>query len=151
MLNLIERIDLIKDKYIALPSLSIYYIWKRIKSSYKNNRFKILVLIWHEEFALPDGSYSISDVTDYFEYILKSIRKRQLILHKWYTQKKIENRITFKIRTRYYLELLTPETIQLLGSTNKNSENAPNLKLTEVVLIQCNNFNNNYQQKSRVL
>ena len=65
--------------------------------------------------------------------------------------KKIENRITFKIRTRYYLKLLTPETIQLLGSTNKNSENAPNLKLTEVVLIQCNNFNNNYQQKSRVL
>ena len=49
--------------------------------------------------------------------------------------KKIENRITFKIRTRYYLELLTPETIQLLGSTNKNSENAPNLKLIEVVLI----------------
>ena len=45
LLNLIERIDLIKDKYIALPNLSIYYIWKRIKSSYKNNRFKILVLI----------------------------------------------------------------------------------------------------------
>ena len=85
LLDLIERIDLIKDKYFALPNLSIYYIWKRIKSSYKNNRFKILVLTWHEEFALPDGLYPISDITDYFEYILKSIRKRQLILHKWYT------------------------------------------------------------------
>ena len=48
---------------------------------------------------------------------------------------KVENRITFKIRTGYYLKLLTPETKQLLGSTNKNGKNIPNLELTEVVLI----------------
>ena len=70
---------------------------------------------------------------------------------------KIENRITFKIKTGYYLELLTPETMKLLGSTktkiteDKNGENIPYLKITEVVLIHCNVFNYSYQQKSRVL
>ena len=65
---------------------------------------------------------------------------------------KIENRITFKIKTRYYLELLTPETMKLLGSTkskitkNQNGENLPYLEITEVVLIHCNVVNNNYQQ-----
>ena len=69
----------------------------------------------------------------------------------------IENRITFKIKTGYYLELLTPETIKLLESTkskinkHKNSENVPHLKITEVVLVHCNIVNNNYQQDSRVL
>ena len=70
---------------------------------------------------------------------------------------KIENRITFKIKTGYCLELLTPETIKLLGSTenkiikDKNGENVPHLEFTEVVLVHCSIFNNNYQQDSRVL
>ena len=70
---------------------------------------------------------------------------------------KIENRITFKIKTGYYFELLTPETKKLLGSTkskitkDENGENAPHLEITEVVLIHCNIVNNNYQQDSRVL
>ena len=70
---------------------------------------------------------------------------------------KIENRITFKIKTGYYYEFLTPETMKLLGSTKskinkeKNCENVPHLKFTEVVLIHCNIVNNNYQQDSRVL
>ena len=70
---------------------------------------------------------------------------------------KIENRITFKIKTGYYLELLTPETIKLLGSTkskitgSENGENMPHLEITEVVLIHCNVVNNNYQEDSRVL
>ena len=70
---------------------------------------------------------------------------------------KIENRITFKIKTRYYLKLLTPETMKLLGSTkskikkDKNGKNVPNLEITEVVLVNCNIANDNYQQKSRVL
>ena len=70
---------------------------------------------------------------------------------------KIEKRITFKIKTGYYLELLTPETMKLLGSTKskiskeKNGENVPHLEITELVLIQCNIVNNNYQQDSRVL
>ena len=58
-----------KDKYIALSNLSIYYTWKKIKKSYKNNKFKISTPTWNEEFELPDGSYSISDIQGYFEYI----------------------------------------------------------------------------------
>ena len=70
---------------------------------------------------------------------------------------KIENRLTFKIKDGYTLELLTPETIKLLGSTknkitkDKNGENVPHLDITEVVLVHCNIVNNDYQQDSRVL
>ena len=72
LLNLTDKIDLRrKDKYIALSNLSIYYTLKNIKKSYTNNRFKISAPIWNEEFELPDESYSISHIQDYFEYILK--------------------------------------------------------------------------------
>ena len=70
---------------------------------------------------------------------------------------KIENRITFKNKTWYYLQNLTPETMKLLGSTKnkitkeKNGENVPHFEITKVVLVHCNLFNNNYQQDSRVL
>ena len=70
---------------------------------------------------------------------------------------KTENRITFKMKTGYYLELLTPETMKLLGSTkskinkDENGENVPYLEITEVVLTHCNIVNNDYQQNSRVL
>ena len=59
------------EKSIALSNLSIYYTWKNIKSSNNNNEFKISAPTWNEEFELPDGSYLISDIQDYFEYILK--------------------------------------------------------------------------------
>ena len=70
---------------------------------------------------------------------------------------KIENRIKFKAKTGYHLELLTPETMKLLGSNenkitkNKNGENVPHLEITEIVLVHCNIVNNDYQQDSRVL
>ena len=70
---------------------------------------------------------------------------------------KIENRVTFKIKNGYSLELLTPETMKLLGSTknkitkDKNGENVPHLEITEVVLVHCDIVNNDYQQDSRVL
>ena len=70
---------------------------------------------------------------------------------------KIENRITFKIKTGCYLELVTTETIKLLGSINskitknENGKNVPNLEITEVALVNCNIVNNIYQQNSRVL
>ena len=69
----------------------------------------------------------------------------------------MKNRITFKIKTGYYFELLTPETMKLLGRTenkitkDKNGENVPHLEITEVVLVHCNIVNNDYQQDSRVL
>ena len=70
---------------------------------------------------------------------------------------KIENRIKFKIETGYNLELLTPETMKLLGSIkskiikDENGDNVPHLEITEVILVRCNIVNNNYQQNSRVL
>ena len=106
---------------------------------------------------LPDGSYSISDIQDYFEYILKknseSVDNPSIRIY----VNKIENRITFKIKSGYYLERLTPETMKLLGSTEskitkgKNVENVPHLEVVELVLVHCNLVNNDYQQDSRIL
>ena len=133
------------------------YTWKNIKISYNNNKFKISTPTWNDKFELPDGSYSVSDIRDYFEYILKKhgedIDKPSVQIH----VNKIENRVTFKIKNGYSLELLTPETMKLLGSTknkitkDKNGENVPHLEITEVVLVHCNVINNDYRQDSRVL
>ena len=118
ILKLSNKLDLrISEKVIALSNLSIYYTWKNIKSSYNNNKFKISAPTWNDEFELPDGSYSISDIQDYFEYILKKhgedIDKPSVQIY----VNKIENRVIFKIKNGYSLELLTPETRKLLGST----------------------------------
>ena len=78
LLNLTDRIDLKrKDKCIALSNLCIYDTWKNIKKSYKNNKS---APTWNEEIALPDGPYSISDIQDYFEYILKKHEEKTLII-----------------------------------------------------------------------
>ena len=61
----------ISKKVITLSNLSIYYTWKNIKSSYNNNKFKISAPILNDEFELPDERYSISDIQDNFEYLLK--------------------------------------------------------------------------------
>ena len=66
------------NKNMALASLSIYYTWKNIKSEYNNNKFKISAPTWNDEFNLPDGSYSVSHIQDYFEYIIK--KHLQIIL-----------------------------------------------------------------------
>ena len=140
VLNLTDKLDPRRgQKTVALSNLSIYYIWKNIKSSYYNNKFKTSAPTWDAEFELSDGSYSISDIQDYFEYILKkhseSVDNQSIRIY----VNKIENRITFKIRSGYYLELLTPETMKLLGSTeskitkNKNGENVPHLEVVELV------------------
>ena len=90
LLNLTDKRDLKrKGKYIALSNLSIYYTWKNIKKSYKNiYKFKTSVPTWNEELELPDGSYFIPDIQDYFAYILKQheektvVRVRIRIMHK---------------------------------------------------------------------
>ena len=158
ILKLSNKLELrIGKKVIVLSNLSIYYKWKNIKSSYNNNKFKTSAPTWNDKFELPDGSYSVSDIQDYLEYILKKHGKNvdkssvQIYLHK------LENWVTFKIKNGYSLELLTPETMKLLGSTknkitkDKNGENVPNLEITEVVLVHCNIVNNDYQRDSRVL
>ena len=117
ILKLTNKLDLrIGKKVIALSNLSIYYTWKNIKSSYNNNKFKISAPTWNDKFELPDGSNSVSNIQDYFEYILKkhgeNIDKPSVKIY----VNKIENRTTFKIKNGSSLELLTPETRKLLGS-----------------------------------
>ena len=158
ILKLTNKLDLRSgEKAIALSNLSIYYTWKNMKSSYNNNKLKISTPTWNDKFELPDGSYSISDIQDYFEYILK---KHGEDIDKPSTQiyvNKIENRVTYKIKNGYSFELLTPEAMNLLGSTeneitkDKNGENRPHLEITEVVLVHCDIVNNDYQQDSRLL
>ena len=75
-LNLLDKINLKRSQeYVALSNLSFYYTWKNIEKSYKNNKFKISAQTWNEKFELPDGSYSVLDIQDYFEYILKKHEK----------------------------------------------------------------------------
>ena len=76
VLKLADKLDLRRgQKSVALSNLSIYYTWKNVKSSYNNNKSKISALTWSDEFELPDGSHSILDIQDYFEYILKKHSK----------------------------------------------------------------------------
>ena len=143
------------NKNMALANLSIYYTRK--KSEYNNSKFKISPPTWNDTFDLPDGCYSVSDIQDYFEYIIK---KHETIADNPPVQiyvNKIKNRIFLKIKAGYKLELLTKETMQLLGNSkedidqNKNGELVPRLETVEVVLVHCNLVNNNYQQASKVL
>ena len=157
-LDLTDQLNLKNPKKnMALANLSIYYTWKNIKSEYNNNKFKISAPTWNETFDLPDGSYSIDDIQDYFEFIIK---KHETLSENPSIQiypNKIKNRIIFKIKNGQKLELLTPETIKLLGSTkrvvdkDKNGENVPKLEIVEVVLVNCNLVKNDYQHTSKVL
>ena len=129
------------NKNIALANLSIYYTRKNIKSEYNNNKFKIFAPTWNDEFNLPRGPYSVFYIQDYFEYIIKK--------HETITDtgnplvqidvNEIKNRIVFKIKTGYKLELLSQETMQLLESLkkiidkNKNGERVQRLETVEVV------------------
>ena len=106
---------------------------------------------------MPDGSYNILEIQDYVEYIIKkheTIGENAPILIYANT---VNNRIVFKINTGHKLELLSKETMKLLGSikdiidSDKDSENVPKLENVEVVLVHCNLVNNSYQQHSRAL
>ena len=108
------------NKNMALTNLSIYYIWKNIKSTYNNNKFKISAPTWNDTFDLPDSPYSIADIQDYFEFIIKN---HETLIENPPVQiypNIIKNRIIFQIKTGYKLEMLTPETMKLLGSTKKD-------------------------------
>ena len=130
---------------------------ENIKSAYSNNKFKISAPTWNDEFDLPDGSCSTADIQDYFEFIIK---KHETLAENPPVQiypNKIKNRIVFKVKTGYKLELLSPETMKLLGSTkkdvdqDKDGEDVPKLESVEVVLVHCNLVNKNYEQASKML
>ena len=145
------------NKNIGLVNLSIYYTWKNIKFAHNNNKFKKSAPTWNDVFDLPNGSYSISDIQDYFKFIIK---KHETLTENPPIQiypNKIKNRIVFKVKTGYKLELLSPETIKLLGSAeidadkDKDGEDVPKPESVAVVLVHCNLVNNSYQQESKVL
>ena len=135
---------------MVLANLSIYYTWKNIKSEYNNNKFKVSAPTWNDTFDLLDGSYSIADIQDYFEFIIK---KQETLTDNQPVQvypNKIKKGIVFKIKTGYKLELLTPETMRFLRCTkkgfdkDKNSENVPKLQNVAVVLVYCDLFESDY-------
>ena len=104
-----------------------------------------------------DGSYSIADIQDYIEFTIKkhetSAENPPIQIY----PNKIKSKIVFKINTGHKLELLSLETMKLLGSTkkdvdkDKDREDVPKLESLEVVLVHCNLVNNSYQQASKVL
>ena len=155
VLKLTDKLDLRRgQKSVTVSNLSIYNTWKNIKSSYNNNKLKISAPTRNDKFELPDGSYSVSGIQDYFEYIRnENLDNPSFRIY----VNEIENRITFKIKNGYCLELLTPETKKLLGSTeskvtkDKNGENMPHLETFELILIHCNLVNNSYQRNLRIL
>ena len=120
-LDLTDKLSL-KDpkKNMALANVSIYYTWKNIEWEYNNNKFKTSAPIWNDNFDLPDGTYSIADIQNYFEFIIKNhdetLTEDPPVQ---YYVNKIKNRIVFKIKSGYKVELLTPETMKLLGSIKK--------------------------------
>ena len=106
---------------------------------------------------MSDGSYSISDIQDYFEFIIK---KQEALTENRPIQiypNKIKNRVIFKVKAGYKLELLSPETMKLLGNTKEdvdkdnNGKDVPKLEPVEVALVHCNLVNNSYQESSKVL
>ena len=118
-LDLTDKLNLKDPKNMALAHLSIYYTWKNINSEYNNNKFKSSAPTWNDTFDLSDGSYSIANIQDYFDFI---IEKHETLTENPPVQiypNKIKSRIVFKIKTGYKLELLTSETMKFLGSTKK--------------------------------
>ena len=100
-LDLADKLNLKNtSKCMGLANLSICYTWKNIKSECNNNKFKISAPTWNDTFDLPDGSYSIDDIQDYFEFIIK---KHETLTENPPIQiypNKIKNRIVFNIKTR---------------------------------------------------
>ena len=157
-LTLADKLNL-KDtnKNMVLAILSIYYPWKNFKSAYRNNEFKISAPTWNDKFDLPVDRILFSDIQDSLKWIIK---KHETIADKPPAQiytNKIKNRIVFKIKAGCKLELLSPETMKLLGSTkidvdqDKDGEDVPKLESLEVVLMHCKLVNSNYQQASKLL
>ena len=156
--NFIDKLNLKNpNKNIELANLSIYYTWKNVKSDYNNNKFKISAPMWNDTFDVPDGSYSIDALQNYFEYIIKKHETITDVSPVLIYVNEINNRIVFKIKSGYKLELLSKETMKLLGSStdtidgDKNSELAPKLESVDLVLGYCNLVNNSSQKASKVL
>ena len=101
-LDLTDKLNLKNpNKNMALANLRIYYNWKNIKSEYNNNKFKTLAPAWNDTFNLPDGSYFIDDIQDYFEIIIEKHKTLNEYPSVEIYPNRIKNRIVFKIKTCY--------------------------------------------------
>ena len=138
VLNLSQRLDLrSSNKNVAL--IYLLHVEK-----YKNNKLKIIPPTSNDECELPSGSYSVSNIQDYIEFIIKKHKILTTIppIHVYINR--TNNRLVFEIKDGYKLESQSPETVKLFGSTKKiidetqNRENVPTLEVVEVVLVQCN-------------
>ena len=138
--------------------MSIYFTWQNVRSLFNNNKFKLIAPTWNETFDLPDRSYNIQQIQDYFEYIIKkhetitSDENSSILIY----PNKIKNRVVFKIKTGYKLEVLSNQTMALLGDgpiidKNKDGDNLPQIEQVHSVLVHCNVVQNNYQQNSKLL
>ena len=107
------------NENMVLANLGIYHTWEKIKSEQNNNKFKISAPIWNDEFGLPDGSYSISDIHDYLEYIIKKHGTIAASPPVQINSNKVKDRIVFKIKTGYRLELLNPDRMKLIWNLLK--------------------------------
>ena len=124
VLNLSQRLDLTSlNKHVTYQNLSICYAWKNMRKQYKNNKFKIIVPTWNDEFQLQDGSYSVSDIVDYIQFIIKKYKTLTTIPPIYVYINRINNRLVFKIKDEYKLEVQMPETMKLFGSTKKITQN----------------------------
>ena len=109
---MLQRLDLTSlGRHVALQNLTFYYTLINIRKQYKNNKRKIIAPTRNDEFELPDGSYSVSDIQDYMEYIIKKHKTLTTIPPIHFYINRINNRLVFKIK--YKLELETPEKIKL--------------------------------------
>ena len=145
------------NEHVAPKSWSIYYTWKIYDNSAETINSKIIAPAWNDELGLPDGSYSVSDIHDYVEH---NIKKHETLPtnppFRIYINR-INKRLLVKIKDGYKVELQTPETMKLFGSTKKiidktkNGENVPSLEVVEVVFVQWNLVDKQYQQKSEAL
>ena len=153
-----NKLDLRGNKTISLANLSIHYTWQNVKDEYENNKFKLSGLTWNETFDLADGSYTIADIQDYFLWIdghetdVKSSEESPVLTY----PDTIKNRIVFKIKTGYKLELLTNEAMALLGDgpitdQNKSGKNVPELEKVTSALLHYNVVHNDHLQNSKLL
>ena len=93
----------------------------KYKKQYKDNKLKIIAPTWNDEFELPDGLYSVSNIQDYIVYIIKKHETLTTIPPIYVYINRGNNRLVLKIKDAYKLELQTPETMKLFGNTQKNN------------------------------
>ena len=153
-LDLTDKLDLKDPKKHGFSQFEHLFYLEKHQVGNNNNKFEISAPIWNDTFDLPYVFYFIADIQDSYGFIIKKHETLTENLPVQICANKIKNRIIFKIKSGYKLELLTPETMRLLGCTkkgahkDKDGDNVPKLESVEFVLVHCNLVKNDYQHTS---